>query len=46
MPQRARLRSVRPAMKANVSGIMKQLVPAFFIACPTASSRIVVMPAS
>ena len=27
-------------MKSNVSGIMKQLVPAFLIAYPTASSRI------
>ena len=39
---RARASAVRSAMKANVSGIMKQLVPALFTACPTASSRIIV----
>ena len=33
-------------MNANVSGIMKQLVPAFLTAKPTASSRIARMPAS
>ena len=31
-------------MNSNVSGIMKQLVPAFLIAYPTASRRIIRMP--
>jgi hypothetical protein len=33
-------------MKSKVSGIMKQLVPGFLMAYPTASSRIILMPAA
>ena len=38
--------AAKSAMNANVSGIMKQLVPAFFTVNPTASSRIALMPAA
>ena len=38
--------AVSSAMKSNVSGIMKQLVPGFLMAYPAASSRIARMRAA